>query len=271
MLKIRLSAVSIALLLVIPGAQAQDPAGRVLWLHGQVERIGADGVAKPLSNGGIVLQGDTIRTSAGSHAQLIMSDDALVAVRPASSVRLTTYNYQGTEDGSERALIDLIKGGLRSVTGAIGRSNKENYLIRNGSHLVGIRGTDHETFTTETGTYNRVTLGATYLQSPQGRVDLAPGEIGFVGLTPNAVPSRLDRTPEFMHVAALKSGSTGPGLRANDHVNPAGQIAAPGLSAQPLNENGHHGGLGNGGRCGGPCVDPLQHGSGKGGASKRSH
>src|SRR5688572_26539174 len=121
---------------VVPGlAQAQAPAGHILWVFGQVERIGGDGAAKPLAKGDPVFEGDLIRSAAGSHAQLVMSDEALVALRAESSLKLTKYRYQGREDGTERAIIELLKGGLRSLTGAIGRSNKEHYQLKNEMHV----------------------------------------------------------------------------------------------------------------------------------------
>ena len=273
MSNIRLTAVLILAMLAVPfAAQAQEPAGRILWMFGQVERVGPDGVAKALAKGDPVFQGDVIRSAPGSHAQLVMSDEALIAVRPDSSLRLEAYTYQGREDGTERALVELLKGGLRSVTGAIGRTNKDNYQLRNGMHLVGIRGTDHETFATERGTYDRVTLGGTYVQSPDGRVDLAPGETGFVDLATGSRPLRLERTPEFMHVVALTSANTGPQFRerapADDQRLQKSALpstfslrASPGMpaSAPALSDD-----AGKGGRCGGPCVDPLNN-PGKGG------
>jgi len=192
---------------------SEEPAGHILWAFGQVERVGADGVARPLAKGDAVFEGDLIRSAAGSHAQLVMSDEALVAVRAESSVKLTKYSYHGVEDGTERAIIDLLKGGLRSVTGSIGRTNKENYQLRNDMHVIGIRGTDHETYANEAGTFSRVTLGGTYIQSPSGRIDVAPGEIAFASRKNELAPLRLERTPEFMQVATLNRGNTGPQLR----------------------------------------------------------
>jgi len=217
MSKLAISALLVSALFVTPAAaQSGKPAGRILWSFGQVERLGEDGIAEPLAKGDPVFEGDVIRSAAGSHAQLLMSDEALIAVRAGSRVKLTQYRYAGQEDGSERAVIELLKGGLRSVSGAIGRSNKENYELRNETHVIGIRGTDHETFATAEGTYNRVTLGGTVLKSDAGRVELAPGETGFVAMRLSAAPSRLERTPEFMHVAALSSGHSGPKLRGFD-------------------------------------------------------
>jgi FecR protein len=246
-------------------AQSQEPAGRILWSFGQVERLGPDGVASALAKGDPVFEGDVIRSGAGSHAQLVMSDEALIAVRAGSSVKLTQYRYAGREDGSERAVIELLKGGLRSVTGAIGRSNKDSYQLKNDTHVIGIRGTDHETFATEEGTYNRVTMGGTYLEGGAGRVELSPGDTGFAA--PGAAPRRLDRTPEFLHLAALSSGNTGPkprGLSSEDerrlHRRPvmpavAESAATAVLPAQALGEGRA---WGRGGRCEGAVRRPRQ-------------
>lgn len=232
---------------------AQEPVGRVLWVMGQVERVSPQGAAAPLAKGEGVFEGDVIRAAAGSHAQLVMGDEALLAVRPESSVRLETYAYQGREDGTERAVIELIKGGMRSVTGAVGRANKENYLIRTKMHLIGIRGTDHETFSTEAGTFNRVTSGGTYLQGADGRIDLSPGQVGFASLLPGVLPSRLERTPDFMHMAALANGNTGPRMRQESLGDsrrlekglPQAKLpeGMPVLPAQALGENAKRGGL----------------------------
>src|SRR5688572_3486031 len=234
MSKLKLSALLVSALCAAPAAaQTQEPAGRILWSVGQVERVGADGVARPLAKGDAVFEGDVIRSAANSHAQLVMSDEALMAVRAGSSVRLTEYRYAGREDGSERAVIELLKGGLRSVTGAIGRSNKDSYQLKNDMHVIGIRGTDHETFATDAGTFSRVTLGGTYLQGPAGRVELALGETGFAAMNAAAVPSRLERAPEFMHLAALGGGNSGPrprGFSASDERRLKQSSPAPSAS-----------------------------------------
>ena len=80
-------------------------------------------------------------------------------------------------------------------------------------HVIGIRGTDHETYANDAGTFSRVTMGGTYIQAPSGRIDVAPGEIGFASRRNDLAPQRLERTPEFMQVASLNRGNTGPQLR----------------------------------------------------------
>jgi hypothetical protein len=62
------TAVMAACLLAMPRPSwSQEAAGHILWAFGQVERVGADGVAKPLAKGDAVFEGDVIRSAAGSH------------------------------------------------------------------------------------------------------------------------------------------------------------------------------------------------------------
>jgi hypothetical protein len=247
-------------------AAAQQVAGQVLWLSGQVEGVNLKGITRPLVQGDVLHEGDTIRTGAGSHAQLLMKDEALLALRPETSLRLQDYQYAGRQDGSERAVYDLIRGGFRSITGAIGTKSKERFLIRTDNVLVGIRGTDHETFVVaDAGTYNRVTLGGTYLQSDAGRVDLDPGQAGFAAL--KAPPALLQRTPEFMHFtkAAVPAGAPfNDGVIAHGERALPEHVSLPALPAQALGPSGRQGKTAvPGGRCGGPCSD-LPGGPGKG-------
>lgn len=253
-------AAALAFALLPTVVNAQQAVGQVLWVSGELASIDADKLVRPLAKGDLVHQGELITTGAGSHAQLLMNDQGLIALRPDSSLRLATYAYQGKNDGSERAVIDLVKGGFRSITGAIGASNKESLLIRARNVLVGIRGTDHETFIVpDTGTYNRVTLGGTYLQSGQGRVDLDPGQVGFAAL--NAPPGLLQRTPEFMQLTKFETPAGAPfheGEIAHGKRSLPEHVTMPVLPAQALGDSSRTTGWGKGGRCGGSCADTVR-------------
>lgn len=267
----RTAALAIALLPMASSAQPQT-AGQVIWASGQVSSINPDKIARPLAKGDIVHPGETISTGPDSHVQILMTDQGLIAVRPDSSLRLTSYTYQGRNDGSERAVIDLIKGGIRSITGAIGGANKDNQILRGGGALVGIRGTDHETFLqANAGLYDRVTLGGTYLRTSQGRVDLEPGQVGFASFRTS--PSRMSGTPEFMHLTKVAVPAGAPfndGVIAHGKRTLPDQAALPLLPAQAWGENAHRNGWGKGGRCGGPCNTDVLAGKGEGKAIGKS-
>lgn len=205
------AALAFALVPLAVNAQ-QQVAGQVIWMAGQVSVINPDKIARSLAKGDSVRQGETIVTGPGSHAQLLMSDQGLIAVRPDSSLRLAAYRYQ-SDQGKNSAMLELVKGGMRSVTGAIGQSNKEDYKLKTDTASVGIRGTDHEVLAVGQGTYSRVTQGGTYLQGAEGSIDLAPGEIGFAGKS--GKPTRLQSTPAAMQLAALQGAGKGQQMRGS--------------------------------------------------------
>lgn len=202
---------ALALALCATGVQAQDTAGRVIFALGDAQRVAPDGGAAPLSRGDAVLAGDLVRTGAGAHLQVLMSDGGRIALRPGSELRVKSYR-------DELALLELMRGAFRSITGAIGRRDRERYRVESSRAVLGIRGTDHETLLRAggegAGTYNRVSAGGTYLQTPEGRVDIDPGETGFAPHAPGKAPVRLASTPAFMLATLPPAGApSGPALR----------------------------------------------------------
>ncbi|QWD61819.1 FecR domain-containing protein [Polynucleobacter sp. MWH-UH25E] len=123
-------------------AQAQTPAaaGKVLMAIGDVKAM-RGGQAIALAKGADILAGDAVVTGIASNAQLRMSDGAVIALRAQSEFKINQYNFNGKTDGSEKAELSLVKGGVRAVTGAIGRENKDNLQINAVVATVGIRGT----------------------------------------------------------------------------------------------------------------------------------
>lgn len=254
--------VASGLALALPAAaNAQQAAGQVIWFSGDVAAITPDKVVKPLAKGDAVHQGDLIRTGPDSYAQILMRDQGLIALRPDSSLRLVTY---GPDRGGDRVVMNLVKGGFRSVTGMIGREDKSDYRLNTRTASIGIRGTDHETFITPDGaTYNRVTLGGTYLQSAQGRVEIAPGKAALASL--QAAPSLLPRTPEFMHLTKVAVPAGAPfnaGVVAHGKRRLPEHVTMPVLPAQALGDNARAKGWGKGGKCGGPCNPEALAGKG---------
>ena len=96
-----------------------------------------DAVAK----GAVVEPGDLISTGVSSNAQVRMIDGAVIALRAQSEFRIDEYNFNGKEDGTEKATMSLLKGGVRAVTGVIGHQNQDNLKVNAVVATVGIRGT----------------------------------------------------------------------------------------------------------------------------------
>ena len=120
----------LAMSMVNVQAQAPTPAeaGKVLMAIGEV-KVSRGGQISPLMKGASLQAGDGVITGIASNAQLRMSDGAVIALRAQSEFKIDQYSFNGKTDGSEKAELSLVKGGVRAVTGAIGRENKDNLKI----------------------------------------------------------------------------------------------------------------------------------------------
>jgi hypothetical protein len=109
---------------------------------GNVTAVNAGGQSRALAKGASVDQGETINTNNG-RAQLRFTDGAYVSLQPESQFRIDQYRFEGKADGSEKGLFSLLKGGLRTITGLVGRSNRKNYQVTTTVATIGIRGTEY--------------------------------------------------------------------------------------------------------------------------------
>jgi len=190
-----------ALLAALPATGwGAPPAGVLELVQGPVRIIGADGRARPAETGATVAEGETLVTGPAGEAQLRMADSAYLALRPDS--RLTLARYQARGDADDTALLRLVRGTLRSITGWIGRYNTGRYRIVTPTATLGVRGTDHEPLVVlpeeaeagwAAGTYDKVNEGTVILENDQGSLVLEAGQAGFVPR--GRPPRRLPRPP----------------------------------------------------------------------------
>lgn len=140
---------TLALLGLAEASQAE--AGRFQFVHGEVRIVGGDGRERPARRGDDVAEGERVRTGARGSAQLRMVDGAALAVRPGTEVRIDAYRYADTP-AQDRSFLSLLRGSLRSITGLIGRRNREGYRVSTPTATIGIRGSDADVgFAPDTG------------------------------------------------------------------------------------------------------------------------
>jgi hypothetical protein len=126
--------------LAATGTAAAAPAARVDFTIGGVTVTGADGRSRPAAKGLELQSGDRIVTAEG-RAQLRFTDGAYVSLQPNTDFTIREYRFDGKTDGTEKGIFGLVRGALRTVTGAIGRVNRGAYQIQTPTATIGIRGT----------------------------------------------------------------------------------------------------------------------------------
>lgn len=127
------------LALAVPsGVQAAD-AGVANFVFGDVAVRSANGNSTPLQKGRAVQSGDDVVTGVGAQAQIRFSDGGMVAIQPNSQFKLASYADKN-DPKTDSFLVELARGGMRAITGLIGKRNRDNYKVITNTATIGIRG-----------------------------------------------------------------------------------------------------------------------------------
>jgi len=153
-------------------------AARVDFATGDVKALTPDGRSRTLDKGAEIATGETIDTGNG-RAQVRFTDGAQVSLQPQTQFRIDDYRFGGKADGSEKGFFSLLKGGLRTITGLVGRNNRDNYKVTTTVATIGIRGTE---YTVAYGNSITATTGDGIIElcNAAGCLVLHSGETGHV-------------------------------------------------------------------------------------------
>ena len=113
-------------------------AGLVQFTAGDVQLRRGETLAR-LSKGSELDGGDVVLTGTEGRAQIRFSDGGLVALYPDSQFTVTRY-ADGAGAGEDHFVVNLLRGGMRALTGLIGKRNPANYKVVTPTAVVGIRG-----------------------------------------------------------------------------------------------------------------------------------
>jgi hypothetical protein len=127
-------------LLVMSGATWAQVA-TVVEMTGSVQAIPAVGAPRDLRKGDTVNQGDTVTTKAGAHAVLVFEDKQSVVLTGESRFKISNYVYNKMEPAKSSILFELLDGGMRAISGLIGKAKPENVTYKAANATIGIRGT----------------------------------------------------------------------------------------------------------------------------------
>ncbi len=122
-------------------ALAQQKAGEIQHLQGMATAQQASGALRFLGRGDAIGEGDVITTTEKGFAVLVFSDGSKITLRPSTSFAVEKYAHNA---GSEFAVLRLLKGGLRAVTGLINQRRPGSVQFTTATATIGIRGTSFD-------------------------------------------------------------------------------------------------------------------------------
>jgi len=218
-----------------------NTAGRVDFVFGEASLRSSGGQERPLARGTEVGDGDTLITRNG-RAQIRFTDGAFVSLQPNTEFGVREYRYEGKADGKERGIFSLVRGAMRTVTGAIGRFNRSAYQVRTPTATVGIRGTGGLIeILPDLATLIRGSSGIWILTNPAGQIDVPAGTSGIAPPDPKEPPKPSGQEPS----APPPPPTSDPTFRQSDETTASGEACVvtatcDSLAAPMVSGPGYH-------------------------------
>ena len=247
----RSAAAAVAVLLLLGYATAlAEPVGRVLFAAGNVTATDPAGNMRVLERGNGVEEGDTIATGDG-RLQVEFKDGGYFALPPGTRFRVDRYRYVAAGDAENSVLLSLLKGGLRTISGLVGKKNHNDYRMDTGVATIGIRGTEYalDLNSAMTGSVAdgaiEVCNGAGCLQVQAGQAFFVPslhdapvlGERrAFLPPVPRAesvkaAPSNQDTGERELTALPMEAPTSGPGKLRGEPKAVLGRLPEPAVEA----------------------------------------
>jgi hypothetical protein len=184
-------------------------AGTVTHLSGTLSVQRPDGTVRILSQKSEVNPGDTLTTQRESYVQINFTDGSSLTMRPNTTLKLEGYRFVQDKPQEDSTFLKLVKGGMRTVTGLVGkRGDQDAYKINTSSATIGIRGSSGETLECsqgcegvtsasdklDRGVYHTTYTGSYIMQNDAGSQIIGEGQFGFVS-DPKSPPVILPGDP----------------------------------------------------------------------------
>jgi len=196
--------------ITLPVIAKEKEAGKTLLTRGSVfaKRSNANITLKRRSK---IFERDEIHVGKSGRAQFRMVDQAIISLQENSVLQIKKYQFkQGSVSNS--ALLKLLTGGLRTITGAIGKGNKKAYELHTPLATIGVRGTDYEVEIVANGMYVATWEGTIHLRSHlKNGCNMLIGRSQpymFVYINPQGKCKGLQQVPEVFRTGHSSNIST---------------------------------------------------------------
>lgn len=205
----------------LAGGQAlAETAGRVSFVNGSVSATSPDGQSRALRRGDAINGGDRIETRSG-RLQIRFTDGGFVSLQPNTVFGVDQYLYANKAPEETSLFFSLLRGGMRTVTGAIGKVNKQSYKVRTPVATIGIRGTGYLAETNNERTLVSVGAGLVFVENSFGNATGSAGQ---------SIEATLQRPPQLTREA--------PEIRATRPEGDGAETEDTSLASTAANEFG---------------------------------
>ncbi len=182
-----------------------EPAvAKVVSRRGELYAVDAAERRRELTAYEPVRRGDTLHTGDTARAEIEFRDGERVFLRAGSRMRVRDWKLPETGPGTR--VVELLEGGLRAITGAIGNRDADTYRTVSQQTTLGIRGTEYtlricardecradgaDSNALREGLYVGVDAGRVSLLNESGEATVEAGQLRYVA-GPASAPVEAD-------------------------------------------------------------------------------
>ena len=128
---------------VFASVEGKDPSavGTVSLVLGKAYIINAD-ERNNIGQGSSISVGDRIYTESNGHVHIRFVDNALVSVRPRSTLTVQRYDFDPEKPSASAVKFELVEGVARSISGDAAKAARQRFRLNTPVAAIGVRGTD---------------------------------------------------------------------------------------------------------------------------------
>ncbi|NNM52294.1 MAG: FecR domain-containing protein, partial [Pseudomonadales bacterium] len=205
-----------------------ETVGRINFVEGEVIVAAPDGQVRKVQKNDLLLQGDRVTTRDG-WVQIRFSDGGYMALQPHTVLGVDAYSYSNALDARSSLLFQLVHGGLRASTGAIGQGRKSIYRVKTPVAELRVRGSEYTADYDGKALHVAAGIGRVSVTNDEGSITLLSGQSAEVQR--DAGPMPTDDMPSIEAAAPDDHAGMLPGVVA---LGDREGVAGLPLGIQPL-------------------------------------
>jgi hypothetical protein len=174
-----------------------------------------------------------LSTEEDTFARIKFVDKGEVVLRPGTQLKIENYSFNAEKPADDNVVMNMFKGGMRAVTGLLGKRSKDKVSFQTETATIGIRGTHFGALlcnndcggvgTTSgkpppNGLHVDVTAGAVTMTNAGGTVQVNAGQFGYAAGA-NSPPAQVppqNAVPVTMPSSIASNKGSGKGIGKGD-------------------------------------------------------
>ncbi len=161
---------------VAPAVAADDSIAQVIWVKGVVKATQGSQPPRLLARRSSIYQHDVLTTDNSGTGEVAFTDSSVLTLREDTELRVDEYEFKKDPSGggAGKEVMSLVKGGFRTITGAIPKQNPDSYQVNTPVATIGVRGTDYAAYySKQEGLMAKIFEGRITVKNDQGLVELS--------------------------------------------------------------------------------------------------